>query len=125
MTGYQIMKFRENAFRLGLCLAFEHLRHHGSRRLRNSAAAALKTNVTDRAILHVNIDGEMIAAERIESLSLVVGRLNRTEILGLLAVLQNHFLVKIPQLANVRHYPSTSCTLWIPFTSASTSSRVL
>src|SRR5436305_10231516 len=101
MTCYKIVEFRENAFGLGFCLAFEHLRHHGSRGFRDSAATALETNVADRTIVHIDVNREVITTQRIKSLRFVVGSLNRAEVFWLLAVLKNHFLIKIAQLANV------------------------
>src|SRR5580765_1733481 len=125
MSCHQIVKLGKDAFGFSLGFAFEHLRHHGSRGFRDGAATALEPNVVYGAVCHINIHREMVAAQRIETFRLVVRGLNHAEVLWLLAVLQNYFLVKIAQFADVRHYPSTSCTLRIPFTRASTSSRVL
>src|SRR5262249_1316543 len=122
VSGDKVVKLAEELFCFAGAFALQALRHHGSRGFGDRAARAFEGDIVNRAVLHIDVHGEVIAAERIETLGLVIRRIHRPKVSGVLAVFENHFLVQLPQF---RHYPSTSFTLWIPFTSASTSWRVL
>src|SRR5438552_17322759 len=116
------MKLFKDLLRLCPALALDALRHHRRRCLRNSAPRALKRHIADGVAVDLQIDREMISAQRVIPLGLLVGIGQLAVISRLLAVLQDDLLVEVAQ---VRHQPKTSRTLFRPSTSASTSARVL
>src|SRR6266481_2578065 len=122
MACNQVMEAGKDLLGFGFALPFQILRHDGSRGLGDGAAGPLKTNVLNRPVFHVYIDRVMVSAKRIVAFSFVADGIEHPEITRLPVVLLDDVIVKFKQL---RHYPSTSTTLWIPFTSASTSARVL
>ena len=68
-------------------------------------------------------DLDLVAAERVASLGLAGGAIERAEVPRLLGVIEDHRLIEIAQLGG--HQPNTSNTVRSPLASASTSSRVL
>ena len=120
--GHQLVKTREKLFRLLARFSFNALCHHRSGRFGDRAAGALEADVADKIAVEIEIDGKVIAAERIEALRLVIRRLDLTIIARRLAVLEDRFLVK---LAQVRRQANTSRTFRSPEASASISSCVL
>ena len=106
-AGDQCVELCEHLSGFGGGLAFEALRHHGRRRLGDGAALAFKTNIADGAVVHIQIDRKVVAAQRIKAFGFAVRSLGHAKIPRTLAVLQNHFLI---QIAQVRHYASTSET---------------
>src|SRR5215471_17942764 len=106
------MKTIKKFFRFCAGLAFQALRHHGSRSLGDGAARSLKSDIADLCVLTVSvfkieIDGEVIAAERVIAFSLVIGAGQFAVVTRGLAVLQNHLLIKLTQ---VGHQAKTSRT---------------
>src|SRR5437764_12795996 len=109
----QLMKLLKKFLRFRSRLAFEALRHHGSRCFGNCASGALKRNVAYAAaiattIFYIEIYSEVVATQRVIAFCLAVGRLQVTEIAWGFAVLQDHFLIKFAQIS---HYAKTSRTL--------------
>src|SRR5262249_13986602 len=103
-------------------LPLHALGHHRRRRRGDRATVPLKRDVLDRSVLDVDEDGQRVAAERVAALGLAGDDLGPPEVPRPLAVVQDHFLVEIPQLAHPRNTP----TLFrIAARTASTSSTVL
>src|SRR5438094_8306179 len=105
-------------FRLGLVL--QRGSHQGRGGLGNGAAGALEADVLDHVARKLQVEGDLIAAQRIDSLGAPVGPLRLAEVARLLAVVDDDLLVEVPQL---RAHPKTSRTLCRPAPSAPTSSR--
>src|SRR5205814_2249433 len=105
-------------FRLGLVL--QRGSHQGRGGLGNGATGALEADVLDHVTRELQVERDLIAAERIDTLGAPVGPLRLVEVTGLPAVVDDDLLVEVPQL---RAHPKTSRTLCRPATSASTSSR--
>src|SRR5258708_2793077 len=109
VPSHQIVKLGEKFLRFARALTFQTLRHHRSRSLGDGAARALKADVVNGTVFHVHVNGKVVAAKRVEAFRLMVRGIQRLGVTRMLAVLQNDFLIKLPQF---RHgYPSTSTTL--------------
>src|SRR6266850_3633309 len=112
----------EERFRLRLGLLLQGGRHQRGRSLGDGAAGALEADVLDHVAGELQVQRDLIAAERIDPLRVPVGPLRLAEVPGLAAVVDDHFLV---QVAQFRAHPKTSRTLSRPSTRASMSSRRL
>src|SRR5512142_1320709 len=111
MSGDHTVEMVKELFRLCLGFAFQSLSHHRGRSFRYGAARTLEGDIANKISVHLQINGEAIATERVISLSFVVGRLQLAIVARRLAVLQNDFLV---QIAQIGHQPKTSFTFWMP-----------
>ena len=100
MAGDHLVKAAEELFGFCFGLALQALRHHRGGRFRNGAAGALEADVANRVAFEIEIDGEAVAAERIESLGLVIGAGELAEIARSLAVLEDHVLIEIAQVGH-------------------------
>src|SRR3989440_1094913 len=107
-------------FRLGLVL--QRGRHQRGGGLGDGAAGPLEADVLDHVARELQVEGDLIAAERVDSLGAPVRPLWLAAVAGLLAVVDDDLLVEVPQLGA---HPKTSRTLCKPATSAPTSSRRL
>ena len=90
--------------RLGLRsrLALEGLRHHRGRGGGDRAAGALEADVLDQVALQLHVDGGAVAAERVVALGPAGGRGQLAEVPRPLAVVEDHFLIKLAQLGGHR-----------------------
>src|ERR1035437_5877420 len=106
-----------------LCFGFtlQCLGHHRSRCGRNGAAGALKGHIPHGPVLHVHVDRDLVATERVVALG-NARALEPPEVARPLAVVDDHFLLQLAQLGT---HANTSRTLWIPATSASISACAL
>ena len=100
LPRYHALEILKQLFRLSSGFALQSLRHHRSRSTRDSATRALKRDVLDHVSLDSERDGTAIAAQRIETLGFVVGSRQLAEVPGRLGVLQDHFLIDIPQIGH-------------------------
>src|SRR6266852_4397718 len=96
--------------------------HHRSRGPGDGAARTLEADITDHAVLNVQVDSDLIAAERVVARGRPVGPLELLEIAGLPVMVEDDLLVELAQLGHQRKISRTS---WSPATSAPNSSRVL
>src|SRR5689334_18644068 len=122
VTGHQAVKLLKDFLCFLFALPFHCLRHHRGRCLRDRTSCSLEGHVLDRVAFEVEINGEMVAAERIVSLGFVIGGRQLAIISRRLAVLQDHILI---ELAQIGHQANTSFTFWMPATKRSISARVL
>ena len=82
----------------------------------------MKSDIADRIAVHLDVDREVIAAERIEAFGGAIRGRQLAIIARRLAVLEDHFLIEIAEFG---HQANTSCTLRMPRARASASARVL
>src|SRR5262245_8491679 len=114
------MERAEQRIRLGLGLALQELGHQRGRRGRNRAAAALERDVVDDALVReLEVDRDLVAAQRVVALGRAVGVGRMAEIARPLAVVEDDFLIEV---AEVRHQANSSLTFLSAATSASASS---
>ena len=109
---------------LGLVQRFaDHAgRHHRGRGFGDGAALALECGVLDHAILHAQIEPDLVPTERVVALGGPVGALQHAEVPRLPVVVENHLLVEV---AEIGHQPKISRARSIAATSVSSSPRVL
>lgn len=93
IAGDHAMKLLEKCFRLLLALALQRLRHHAGCGFGNRAAGALEADFLHRALFQIQIDGEVITAERIEALGRMIRRLKLAKVPRLLVVVENDLLI--------------------------------
>src|SRR5918993_5678278 len=103
-------------------LSLDRVGHQRRGRLGDRAAGSLERHVFDRVAGHLDVERQAITTERVVSLGVVTGRLDRAKVPRPLVVVEDHFLVK---LVEAGHQPNTSITLRRAAPSASSSSRVL
>jgi hypothetical protein len=120
--GDQLVEALEERLGLGLGLALDHLGHQRGRGHRDGAAAALEGGVLDDAVLQREVDGDLVAAERVVAARLAVRVLGRAEVPRLAVMVEDDLLVEVAQLG---HQPKISFTLARPSASASISSNRL
>src|SRR5947209_14301288 len=87
LARHHAMKFIEERLSFPFGLALNALRHHARRSLRDSAARAFKANVLDDAILHLHVNRELIAAQRVVAFGSTIRRLKLTKVSRLLVVI--------------------------------------
>src|SRR6185436_10897651 len=107
---------------LRAALALDALRHHRGRRGVDRAARALEADVRHDVAVEADVDGGPVPAERVVPVRAVIRLRQLAKVPRSLGMIQDHFLVEVPQ---VTHAPRTSRTLCSPFTSTSISSVVL
>src|SRR4029453_2861689 len=95
--------------------------HHRSRGPGNGASRTLEADITDYSVFDIQVDPDLIAAERVVARGRPVGPLELLEIAGLPVMVEDDLLVELAQLGHQRKIPRTS---WSPATRASSSSRV-
>ena len=93
-TLYHPVKLIEEHFHFLFGLAFDRCCHHRSRRLRDRAAGALKADVFDDIAIQLQIDRQLIAAERIVALLLSIRLLQHSEVPRLFVVVENDLLIE-------------------------------
>src|SRR4029077_15351604 len=86
---HDVVESLEQLFGFLGTLAFQCLRHHRRRSFGDGATGALEGDIANLAVSNLEINREMIAAERIETLSLAISGFERTVIPRTLAVLQD------------------------------------
>jgi len=90
---HDVVEFLEQLFGFLGALAFECLRHHRGRSFGDGATGALEGDIANLAVSNLEINREMIAAERIETFGFAIGGLERAVIPRTLAVLQDDVLI--------------------------------
>jgi hypothetical protein len=93
-AGHHAMKLAEEFLRLLLAFSLHCLSHHAGSGFRDRAPGAFKANFLDGVVFQIQIDGQLIAAEWIEALGRVVGRLQLAKVPRLLIVIENDLLVE-------------------------------
>lgn len=93
-AGNHAVKLAEKFLRLLLALSLHGLGHHAGSGLRDRTAGALEAYFLHRVVFQIQIDRQLIAAEWIETLGRVVGRLQPAKIPWLLIVIENDLLVE-------------------------------
>ena len=99
VAGEHLMKALEEEFRLAARLAFEGLGHDRGGRRRNRATGALKTNILHDVAVHLQVNREPVAAQRVVTFDMAGVRLG-AEIARGLAVVLDEVLIEFVQ---VRH----------------------
>src|SRR5215510_11322261 len=100
LASNKLVKAVEKLFCVCPALAFQALRHHGSGGLGDRAAGTLERDVANLAALfHVEINGEVVAAQRVVAFSFAVRCRKLAEVARSFAVLQDHFLIKLAQVS--------------------------
>src|SRR5215813_13529 len=100
LTNDHPVKLIEECFRILLCLALDRNRHHACRRFGDRAPRALKADVLESIVLHLRINGKLIAAEWIRSFCVMAGSLNLMKVTRLLVMVKNNLLI---EFAKFRH----------------------
>ena len=90
---HDLVEFLEQLLGFLGALAFQGLRHHRCGGFGDSATGALEGDIANLAVSNLEVNREMIAAERIKTLGLVIGGFERTVIPRTLAVLQDDVLI--------------------------------
>lgn len=70
LARHQLVELIEDSIRFCSGLTLQALRHHGRRGLGDGASRALEADVANRVTLQVQVDGEMVTAERVISFAL-------------------------------------------------------
>src|SRR5882724_6699948 len=94
LARHHAVKLTEEFLGLLFALSLHRLGHHTGSGFGNRTPGAFEANFLHRLVFQIQIDGQMIAAERIETLSRVVGRLELAKIPRLLIVIEDDLLVK-------------------------------
>src|SRR5690349_22040392 len=102
-------------------LSFDRSSHHGCRRLADGAGFAVEGNLIDMLPFEMEIDVQMISAQRIMTDCMMAGVSQRTVVARLLVVVEDNFLVKGFWI----HYVKIFWTVRRPSMNASTSAIVL
>jgi hypothetical protein len=95
------VKLVKERFRFLFALALDALRHHAGGGLRDGATGALEADIFDNFVFQLQIDRQLVAAERVIALGGAVGRFKPPKVTRLLVMIQNDLLVK---LAQFRHF---------------------
>ena len=122
VAGEHGVKTAEQGFGLGDAAAFQRLAHKRGGGGRNGAADTVETDIMDDSVHHLQLQVELVAAQRIEAFGPVAELGQRTEIARPPAVVDDYFLIQIVQVGD---HANISRTLRSPPNSASTSRRVL
>ncbi len=91
------MELVEQHERLFTIFPLETLRHHARRRLRDGAARPDKSHFSHRAILHAQVNFQLIAAKGIKAFGDTVGLFQLMEISRLLIVVEDDLLIQLTQ----------------------------
>ena len=118
----QVVEALEEGLRFRARLPLQALGHHRGGRRRDRAARPLEADVFQHVVLEPDEHGLPVAAERVVALRSPVRASQLAEVPRPLAVVEDHFLVEVAQLA---HQRNILWTFRIPATSASISARVL
>ena len=94
-TGDHAVKLGEELLRFLFALALHRLGHHAGSGFGNRTPGAFEAYFLNRFVFQIQIDSQMIAAEWIETLGRVVGRLELAKIPRLLIVIENDLLVEL------------------------------
>src|SRR5659263_752620 len=121
-TGDHVAKALEQRPRFLFGLALEQFRHQGRGCRGNGATGAHKTHVPNDAVLHFDVNRNLVSAEGIMAVRLSVSIFHLSEIPRTLVVVEDYFLI---QIAQISRHENISRTFLIAATKASTSSRVL
>src|SRR5438874_1110232 len=119
---HHAMKPLEHGIRLRDGASFHHVGHHRGGCLRDRAAGAFERGVADHVALHLQVQGQPIAAKRVVALGPMVRIGERVKVPRPSVVVEDNFLI---QIREVGHQPNTSCTRCSARPIASSSSRVL
>jgi hypothetical protein len=87
------MKLVEQSLRFLLRFSFDALCHHAGGGLGDSTTRTLETDVFNHFIFEVEINGQLIATERVMALGRAICRLELTEVSRLLVVIEDDLLV--------------------------------
>jgi hypothetical protein len=111
----------EKGFNLLNRPALDRLGHHRGGGNRDRAALAQELGVLHPAVLNLEVDVHLVAAERVVSVGFGIALLGHSEVARLAVMVQDQLLVQFAQLA----HPKISFTLAIAAAKASTSLSVL
>src|ERR1041384_2865311 len=106
----------------GASLSLERLSHDRSRSGRDRAACSFEADVFHNVAVHLDVDLDLVAAQRVVAFGAAIGFGQHAEISRATTVVENQLLIEILEIGI---QPKTSLTLWIPATNASISSFVL
>src|SRR5205085_5755102 len=104
VTGVQTcaLPIFEERTRLLARPALDGLRHHARRSLRDGAARPDEADFADDALVHPQIDRELVAAQRVEAFGGAVRAFESLEVARLLVVVEYDLLVKLAQFRHKR-----------------------
>ena len=94
-VGQHFVKLGEHSFSFGDGHALDSLGQHGSRCLGNGTAGPLESNVANNVIVHFQVQGVLITAQRIVAVGVEGGIVQLAVIAGLAVVVQQNFLVQV------------------------------
>jgi hypothetical protein len=97
-------------------LPLDGLRHHARRRLRDGAARPDETQIAHHAVVHQHVDGELVAAQRVEPFGDAVRAFQLLKVARLLVVVEDDLLIKLTQFRHMRicDFRFLICDLFIP-----------
>src|SRR5690242_1210381 len=101
-------------------LALQALGHERSRGGRNRAAGAVETGILHHIVLDLEVQFQLVAAQRVVAFRPSVRVLHYMAVSRTLTMIEDGFLIQV-----IDHQAKTSFTLWRPSTSESISARVL
>ena len=94
-AGYHAVKLTEEFLCLLFALSLHRLGHHTGSGFGNRTPGAFEAYFLHRVLFQMQIDRQLIAAEGVETLGRVVGRLELAKIPWLLIVIENDLLVEL------------------------------
>ena len=94
LAGNHRVELVKQVLSLFFTLAFDGLRHHARRCLRDRAARAFKPDFFDRIVFEIQVDSQLIAAEWIEAFSGVIGRFELAKVSRLLVMVEDYLLIE-------------------------------
>src|ERR1700690_3606089 len=94
-VGDQLVHVAEQGFRLFHALALDCLGHERGGGGGNGAAGALETGVDDAAVFYLQVHGELVAAQRVVAVGVMIGALRAFGVIARIAVVvEDHLLVE-------------------------------
>src|ERR1700674_6050371 len=99
LASNEPVKPREQLLCLALGLTLEAGGHHRGRSFGDGAARTFKADILDLVILELQEHREVVAAEWVVALRLPVCLRQGTKVAWLLAMLQDHILIKVPNVS--------------------------
>src|SRR5215475_10202520 len=98
---YHAMKFVEQLLGFLPGLSLHRLRHHAGRGFRDGAPRALETDIPELIVLNVEIDVQLIAAERVIAFGSSICVFKLMKIPRLLVVIEDDLLIELRQFRHI------------------------